>query len=54
MSKIIGKINCVSKVNILFISLADTVQITASADAGYHVEYLAGQPYWVMYESRRD
>ena len=20
------------------------------ADAGYHVEYLAGQPYWVMYE----
>lgn len=19
-------------------------------DAGYHVEYLAGQPYWVMYE----
>ena len=21
------------------------------ADAGYHVEYLAGQPYWVMYEN---
>ena len=20
------------------------------SDAGYHVEYLAGQPYWVMYE----
>ena len=20
------------------------------ADARYHVEYLAGQPYWVMYE----
>ena len=20
------------------------------ADAGYHIEYLAGQPYWVMYE----
>ncbi|RHJ48194.1 hypothetical protein [Bacteroides sp. AM10-21B] len=19
-------------------------------DAGYHVEYLAGQPYWVLYE----
>lgn len=21
-------------------------------DAGYRVEYLAGQPYWVMYEKR--
>lgn len=20
------------------------------SDAGYHVEYLAGQPYWVLYE----
>ena len=20
------------------------------SDAGYHVEYLAGQPFWVMYE----
>lgn len=20
------------------------------SDAGYHIEYLAGQPYWVMYE----
>ena len=28
------KINCVSKVNILFISLADTVQITASRKKG--------------------
>lgn len=32
------------------ISVRPTELAKQLTDAGYHVEYLAGQPYWVMYE----
>ena len=32
------------------ISVRPTELAKQLTDAGYHVDYLAGQPYWVMYE----
>lgn len=32
------------------VNVAPMEQAKQLSDAGYHVEYLAGQPYWVMYE----
>ena len=42
-----ARYNSRKRVNQIALTLALAKQL---ADAGYHVEYLAGQPYWVMYE----
>lgn len=34
------------------ISVRPTELAKQLGDAGYHTEYLAGQPYWVMYEKQ--
>lgn len=47
---------CFKTTDELIYDLSDIISVRPTelakqlTDAGYHVEYLAGQPYWVMYE----